>query len=74
MSAEFIGMGEAARRLQVSEPRVARDVLRRAGVEMIAISPRAFAVRAADVEKLAQERGGKVGPGRPRKKPAEAQP
>ena len=67
MNDEFIGMGEAARRLQVAEARVAREILKRAGVDLVLISARAYVVRAADVDRLAQERGGKVSPGRPRK-------
>jgi hypothetical protein len=74
MKEELIGMGEAAIRLQVSEARVARELLRREGVELIAVSARAYVVAAADVERLIQKRradspdgSGKIGRGRPRK-------
>lgn len=59
MTEEFIGMGEAAKRLGVSEARVARAILQKAGVELIAVTARTYAVRAAAVEDLRASREGK---------------
>lgn len=71
MKDELIGMTKAAEILQVSGSRVAQSILKKAQeageLELIEITPRALAVRVADVEKLAQKRGGKIGPGRPPK-------
>ena len=67
MAEEFIGMGEAANRLGVSEARVARDILQKAGVDLIPVTARTYAVRPGDVEKirLAREQNAPKG-GRPK--------
>ncbi|WP_309709878.1 hypothetical protein [Armatimonas sp.] len=56
MAEEFIGMGEAAVRLGVSEARVARDILQKAKVDLIPVTARTYAVRATDVEKIRRDR------------------
>lgn len=71
-SMDIIGMSEAALLLQVSDPRVAHRILLREGVTLSKVSGRYVAAR-GDVERIARARGGKVGPGRPRKAP-EANP
>lgn len=74
MTEELIGMGEAATRLGVSEARVARDILQKAGVELIPVTSRTYAVRAGEVEKvrLAREENAPRG-GRPRGVPQSAE-
>lgn len=60
-------MGKAAELLQVAEARVAREILKREGVELVAASPRAYIVKLSEVERIVEKRGGKIGPGRPKK-------
>jgi hypothetical protein len=66
MDTEFVDSREAAGILQVSAPRVATVIIQKAGISHKRVG-RWFLFRRIDIEKLAQERGGKVGPGRPKK-------
>jgi hypothetical protein len=61
-------MAEAARRAGVQGADVIRKSLRNAGVPLVAISQRAFAVEEANLEAYLASRGGELKTGRPRKK------
>jgi hypothetical protein len=67
MDTEFVDSREAAEILQVSAPRVATLIIQKAGVPHKRVG-RWFLFHRRDIEKLAKDRGGKVGPGRPKKR------
>lgn len=65
METNYIDTREAAKILQVSDKRVALNIIKREGIEyrrvgLIYLIPR------QKVQELAERRGGKVGPGRPK--------
>jgi hypothetical protein len=68
MPDEMIPTTEAAQILQVADCRAARRVLIRHGTPLVRRGRKLLFVERAAVEALVRERGGKVGPGRPRKK------
>jgi hypothetical protein len=63
----LIGMAEAAKRAKVSGAKAIRTALQNAGIPLVTISQRAFAVEEADLEAYIASRGGTLKPGRPRK-------
>jgi hypothetical protein len=62
-----IGMGEAAKRLNMSTQMSARRALTRAGITLRPISTRAYVVDEADLERYIAEHGTSTGRGRPSK-------
>lgn len=67
MDTELIDTREAAEILQVSAPRVAVLIIQKAGIPHKRVG-RWFLYRGDDIRQLAADRGGKVGPGRPKKR------
>ena len=62
-----IGMGEAAKRLNMTSHLGARRALLRAGITLRPISTRAYVVDEADLERYIAEHGVSKGRGRPKK-------
>lgn len=67
MDTEYIDTGEAAQILQMPFKQSARVVLKREKVPFKRVGL-VYLFRRSDVQALAEKRGGKVRPGRPRKK------
>jgi len=66
MDTEYVDSAEAAAILQVSAGRVAHSIAIKAGLSYRRVG-RAYLFRRQDVERLAMARGGRRGPGRPKK-------
>lgn len=68
MDTEFIDTREAADILQVADKRVALNIIKREGLAVRRVG-QVYLIRRVDVLALAERRGGKVSPGRPKTTP-----